>query len=100
MLVDSSVNWKGIDSLTAKAKFSCYGDTVSAILYFNGKGELINFVSKDRLFSADGKTCVGCRWSTSFSDYGKLHGNLVATRADAIWRTPAGNLKYAKLHLR
>lgn len=100
MLVDSSVKWEGIDSLTARAKFSCYGDTVSAILHFNGKGELINFVSKDRLFSADGKTCVGCRWSTSFSDYGKLDGNLVAKRADAIWRTPAGNLKYAKFHLR
>ncbi len=100
MLIDSSVKWEGIDSLTAKAEFSCRGETVSAVLHFNRKGELVNFLSKDRSFSPDGKSFVHCPWSMSFSDYGKFDGKLVAKRTDAIWHTPAGEFKYEKASLR
>lgn len=55
-LIDPSIQWEPIDSLSTKATFSNKGYTISAILYFNEKGGLIDFASDNRYLSADGIT--------------------------------------------
>ena len=48
-LYDKRLTWKEIDSLSCAVTIENGKYKVSAILYFNEKGELINFVSDDRL---------------------------------------------------
>ena len=40
------IQWEPIDSNSAKATISVHGLTASAVLYFNEKGELTNFVAE------------------------------------------------------
>ncbi len=58
-LINKNIQWDSIDKLRAKAKFTHNGITITALLSFNEKGELVNFVSDDRFLSSDGKTYTG-----------------------------------------
>jgi len=97
-LIDKKIKWESIDSLTVKAWFTYNNITVSALLYFNNKGELINFVSGDRYLSADGKTYHNYKWSTPCRDYKEYNGRKIATSGEAIWHMPEGDFSYAKFN--
>ena len=49
-LIDPTISWEIIDDMSAKAVFATAYCTVSAVLYFNESGELINFTSEDRYY--------------------------------------------------
>jgi hypothetical protein len=98
-LVDKTIAWQTIDSLTAKAKFTNKGVTISALLYFNERGELINFVSDDRYESSDGITYNNYRWTTPVKSYGEFGVRKAATYGEAIWTTPEGNFTYGKFNI-
>jgi hypothetical protein len=72
---------------------------VSALLTFGEHGELVNFQSDDRYLSADGKTYAKYRWSTPLRDYREFHGHRLASRGDASWRMPDGELVYGRFEL-
>jgi hypothetical protein len=56
-LVDTErIRWQEAGPLSARATFSHQGHTISAQITFDEAGELVDFVSGDRLMSADGKT--------------------------------------------
>lgn len=95
-LVDKSIAWQRIDSLTAKAMFTNRDVTISALLYFNEQGELINFVSDDRYESADGITYNNYRWTTPVTAYRDFGGRKLASYGEAIWTTPEGDFTYGK----
>ena len=65
---------KEIDSLSCAVTIENGKYKVSAILYFNEKGELINFVSDDRSALQDDGTMKKARWSTPVSDYKEIDG--------------------------
>jgi hypothetical protein len=67
---------------------------VSAILYFNEKGELINFVSDDRSALQDDGTLRKARWSTPVRDYQDFEGRKIPTYGEAIWNYPEGDFTY------
>jgi hypothetical protein len=98
-LIDRSIQWETINSLTAKARFTNQGNTITALLYFTEKGELINFISDDRYQSMDGKTYLNYRWSTPVKDYKDVGGRKVAAYGEALWHTPEGEFAYAKFDL-
>lgn len=98
-LIDKSILWEALGSLSAKATFTNAGNTISAVLSFNDQGELINFFSDDRYQSADGKTYKLFRWSTPMRDYRSFGGVRVASRGDAIWHMPEGDLTYGRFEL-
>jgi len=98
-LIDTAIHWESIDSLTAKATFTNQSHTISAILYFNEKGELTNFISDDRYMSADGITYKKYRWSTPTRDYKEFDGRKVVTYGEAIWHMPDGEFPYGKFYL-
>jgi hypothetical protein len=99
-LIDKSIQWRQIDSLTVKAKFINKGIEVKAILYLNEKGELINFASDDRYLTENGKDYVNYRWSTPVSRYVDFDGRKIPTHGEAIWHTPEGEFSYAKFDLK
>ncbi len=98
-LIDTSIRWEPIDSLTAKATFTNAGRTISALLYFNREGALVDFRSDNRFMSEDGLTYTSYPWSTPVRNYRNFAGRNVATEADVIWHMPDGDYTYGKFKL-
>ena len=96
-LIDKRIQWELIDSLTTKAVFTNRGISVSAILYFNEAGQLINFTSDDRTAITDMKQY---RFSTPVTDYKNINGINVMTGGEAIWHYPDGEFVYGKFSLK
>ena len=100
-LITKNIRWETIDALTVRAKFKNNKITVSAILKFNIKGELIGFISDDRYYCEDGKTYLAYRWSTPIRDYKDIDGRKVPAYGEAIWHMPdEEEFCYAKFNLK
>lgn len=95
-LIDKRIKWVPIDSLTTKAIFTNRGISISAILYFNEKGQLINFTSDDRTAISDMKQY---RFSTPITDYKNINGRNVLAFGEVIWHYPDGEFVYGKFKL-
>jgi hypothetical protein len=99
-LIDPAIRWEPLDDLSARAYYTIGANTVAATLYFNPAGELVDFVSDDRLqASPDGARFTRERWSTPLHEYRTLHGRNVASRAEAHWHPPTGEFSYLELEL-
>jgi hypothetical protein len=98
-LIGGNIRWEPIDTSTVKARFTNKGNVITALLYFNDKGELINFVSDDRFYSKDGKTFKNYRWSTPVTGYKDVDGRKVASYGEAAWLIPEGKYSYTKFKL-
>jgi hypothetical protein len=90
-LIDKRIKWLEADKDKVKAEFTNNGITISAWLYFNEKGELINFVSDDRYAADAGKRL---RWSTPMKDYKEFDEHKILGYAEAIYTYPTGDLVY------
>lgn len=99
-LIDERIQWESIDPLTVKATFDNKGIKVSAMLYFNDKGELIKFVSDDRYYSPTGKTYQNIRWSTPTYEYKDYNGVKISSGGEAIWSFPEGEYSYARANIK
>ncbi len=97
-LIDKRIDWEAIDSLTSKATFKNNNITITAILYFNNDGELVNFASDDRyqiVSETDRKTV---RFSTPVKNYVELNGRKYPSYGEAIWNLPEGDLVYGQFN--
>jgi hypothetical protein len=95
-LIDKRIQWQAIDNASTKAIFTNGTHKISATLYFNGKGELVNFVSDDRYAISDVKQY---RFSTPMKDYRLLNGINVPYYGEAVWHYPEGEFVYGKFSL-
>ena len=95
-LIDQRITWQSIDDLTVKGTFTNQGVTVSAMLYFNDEGQLVNFISHDRWDVSDMKQYP---WSTPVSRYRNLNGTNLPTYGEAIWHYPDGDFVYGRLEI-
>jgi hypothetical protein len=99
MLIDSTIRWEQIDSLTVRAVFTNKQHTISADLFFDPTGALVNFSSLDRYLSEDGSSYTNYRWTTPIREYKNIEGRMVPTYAEAIWHTPEGPFPYARFRV-
>jgi len=99
-LVDNRLAWSEIDSLSTKVTFTNGKYIVSAILYFNESGELINFMSDDRSALQDDGTVKIFRWTTPVSNYKEFDGRKIPTEGKTIWHYPEGDFTYGVFNLR
>jgi len=99
-VIEAPISWETIDKLTAKATITALGNTVSATIYFNEKGELINFISTDRFYTSDGKDPKNYPWSTPMMNYIEVDGYKRPSYGEAIWDMPDGKFCYAKFNLK
>lgn len=95
-LIDNRIAWEQIDNLSVKAVYTNGDISVSAILYFNESGELINFISPDR-FETDGKKYESYPWKTPVSEYKEQNGYLLPSIAKLIYEKPEGDFTYGEL---
>lgn len=98
-LIDKRITWLETTGNTVKATLTNNGITISAWLYFNDAGALVNFISDDRYAAGDGNTMKKLRWSTPLKDYKTLNGNRLAGYAETIYNYPEGDLCYGRFML-
>lgn len=99
-LIDKRIAWETIDALTVKGTFNNNGVKISAILYFNEKGEMVNFVSNDRYMTTSGSTYQNAQWATPVSNYKEYNGIMIASYGEAHWSLPEGDFCYGKIYLK
>lgn len=98
-LIDKNIQWEINDPLTIFAKFTNGKNSIGATLFFNEKGELINFISNDRFETADGKTYKNYPWSTPVKEYKNFKGIKVATSALTIYHRPDTDFCYGEFRV-
>lgn len=96
-LIDRRIKWGAIDSNSAKAIFTNHNITVSAILYFNEQGQLINFLSYDR---TEVNTMQNLPFSTPVHGYKNINGYNLFDEGDGVWEYPDGKFVYGKFKLK
>jgi hypothetical protein len=99
-LIDTRIAWLEIEGNKVKASFSNNGITISAWLFFNEKGELVNFVSEDRSALEEDGTITKLKWSTPLRDYKDINGYRLASYAETIYTYPDGDFTYATFTLK
>lgn len=96
-LIDKRIEWETIDSLSAKAAFTNGTNKITAILYFNEQGQLVNFISDDRYAISDMKQY---RFSTPVKEYMLTNGRNSMKYGEAVWHYPEGEFVYGKFNLK
>ena len=95
-LIDRRITWENIDDATVKGIFRNGNISISAALYFNEKGELINFISSDR-YETDGNQYNNYPWATPVEEYKMINGYLLPSRAKLIFQKPEGDFTYGEM---
>ena len=98
-LIDKRIKWLDGDRNKVKAEFTNNSITITADLYFNDKGELVNFISQDRYAVTENNQMKRLRWSTPLKDYKEIDGHRLPGYAEAIYTYPEGDLTYGTFSL-
>ncbi len=98
-LIDKRIQWQEVEGNRVKAAFTNNNITISAWLYFNDAGELVNFVSNDRYAAGDNNTSRQLPWATPLKDYKTLNGHRLPGYAETIYTYPEGDLCYGQFAL-
>lgn len=96
-LIDGRIIWETLDDFSAKATFTTNNTSISATLYFNETGQLINFVSNDRYSISEMKIFP---FSTPARNYKNLSGYNLPTFGEAVWHYPDGEFVYGKFNVK
>lgn len=99
-LIDSNIEWKEIDDLTVDARFSNGNIIITATLYFNEEGELVNFLSNDRFETSDGNTYMNYPWITPVTGYTNINGYHLPSGAKLIYKHPDEDFCYGEFNLK
>jgi len=99
-LIDKRIKWTEVKGNTVKATFTNNNICISALLYFNDNGELINFVSNDRFAVSDKSTIIQIPWSTPLKDYKVINGYKLASYCETIYSYPKGDFCYGTFKLK
>ena len=99
-LIDRRIQWEVIDPTHVRASFTHFEHTVHAVLSFNDRGELTDFIADGRgAMSADGKSLTKMPWSTPLSHYRGFGSHRLMSHGEGIWHAPAGDYSYLRFDL-
>ena len=99
-LIDPSVSWEAVDAHRARAHYTRGKETISADLVFDAKGDLVDFISDDRLAaSTDGKPPTPKRFRTPVRGYRSFGPRRVMTLGEGRWEDASGAYAYLELEL-
>lgn len=96
-LIDKRIKWESIDNYSVLAHFTNENITISATLFFNDIGQLIEFRSDDRTDVSDMKQYT---FSTPVKDYRQTKGLMLPHYGEAIWLYPEEAFVYGKLSMK
>lgn len=93
-LIDPRISWLEIEKDSVKAKFTKGSISISAWLYFNESGQLVNFISEDRFASNEDEAMQKLTWMTPIKEYQEFHDINLSSYAEAIYKYPDRELCY------
>jgi len=99
-LIDKRIKWLETGDNKVKAQFTNNGISISAWLYFNDQGELIDFVSNDRFAAGENSSMQQLPWSTPLKNYKNFEGRRLPSYAETIYNYQQGPLCYGTFTLR
>ena len=100
-LLSPAIRWEPIDERSARASYTVGANTIAAVLHFDEAGDLVDFVSDDRLAaSPDGETFVGKRWSTPVRGHRAFGPLRTFTHGEGRWTSDEeGEWTYLEIEL-
>ncbi|RLB59962.1 MAG: hypothetical protein DRI34_00115 [Deltaproteobacteria bacterium] len=99
-LLDPGINWEELDERSVRGRYTVGANTISAVLHFNERCELVDFVSDDRLAaSADGRRFTPKRWSTPVEAYRRFGPWRLFSRGRGLWHDRQGEYAYFEAEL-
>ncbi len=101
-LVNAPVSWQPVDDRRVRGTYTNGRETITAELVFNDEGDLVDFVSDDRLRAAhNGRTFTPQRWSTPLRDYQYFGSRRISVTGEGHWHAPPpeGEFTYLEFHL-
>lgn len=96
-LIDPAIQWQAVDSVSAQATYTVAGNTITATLFFNEAGQLVDFRSDDRTAISDMKQYP---FTTPVRDYWNVDGRQVVHYGEAVWHYPDEVFTYGKFNLK
>ena len=98
--MDPRIRWQAIDPTHVSASFANFNHTTHAILTFDDRGQLTDFVADGRgALSADGKSFTKMPWSTPLRNYREFGSHHLMSHGEGIWHAPAGRYTYLRFDL-
>lgn len=95
--VNDYITWEAIDDRSARASITADRLSVSAVLYFNEMGQMVDFIA-ERYMSVDSEFRLET-WSTPIGEYKNMDGLMVPTKGEGVWKLSSGDFSYVKLQL-
>lgn len=80
-MLDARFAWQPLDDSSATVTFTNGAHRVTATLFFNADGDLVDFASDDRHSLPDD----GERWTTALRGHRDMNGVRLPAEGDAIW---------------
>lgn len=99
-LTDKRIQWLEASSDLVKCSFTNNDITIHATLFFNSKGELINFKSNDRYAAGDNGIMTRFPWQTPVKAYKSINGYYLPSQAEIIYSYPQGDFCYGIFNLK
>lgn len=89
------ITWEAIDDTHAKATIRYFGISGEGIFTFSQTGEMLTFITNDRMAVGFDGVKQSIPWSAICSDYKRNeNGILKPTNFKAVWHYPEGDLIY------
>ncbi len=95
-LIDKRIQWQPVNDTSVTATFTNHDITITANLFFNQQGQLVNFISNDRTSVNEMKEFP---FSTPVSSYKNINGYNIMSLGEAVWHYPDGAFTYGKFNL-
>lgn len=89
--------WEAVDDSSAIVKMEHRGHRAQALLKFDAKGRLLDFVAERH--SLEGKELVLRTWRTPITKYGLVQGMQLPMEGEALYEREAGPEVYIKARL-
>jgi hypothetical protein len=99
-LVGPAFAWTPIDDHSATVSYTAGPNTVTATLFFDEAGDLVDFASDDRADVSAKGGAKRMRWTTPLSDHREFEGRRVPGRGEAIWHREDGPFTYGRFTVR
>ncbi|WP_020538787.1 DUF6544 family protein [Lewinella cohaerens] len=97
-LVDPHIQWEPIDSVSCRATFTNPKTSISATLYFDEEGKLINFKSRDRKEINVDQYLPFSTPVSSYQPFGATDQFRLMGDGQAVWHYPDGAFPYGEFH--
>jgi len=95
-LIDPRITWLDSDSVNVKASFRSNNITITATLFFNHDGQLINFESNDRMNAEENRRM---RWTTPIKEYAEINGHRLGGLAETVYTYPTEDFSYGEFRM-